>query len=92
MNIRKMSIQGDSLWIAQCFGLLSQTAKNRLSYPAELLFLNEDSELGLSAYLIKSEVKSLLTLPLLDIDRYFAFTLSRKVEVALPVAAPTLEK
>jgi hypothetical protein len=40
MKIHRFSIQGDSFWIGLCFALLTQVAKNRLSYPNELLFLN----------------------------------------------------
>lgn len=77
LAIHNFSIQGDSVWIGQCFLLICQAARNRLSYPPQLLFANEDALHGMSDTPIKP-LPTLLSFPLLALEPYFALTLPRQ--------------
>jgi hypothetical protein len=87
--IHRFSIQGDSLWIVQCFTLITQVARNRLSYPPDLLFANEDEPTCLSDRPAKPIISSLLSLPILNVNKYFSFTRPRKHEIL--VAPPPVQ-
>jgi hypothetical protein len=68
--------------------MICQVARNRLSYPPDLLFACEDEVIGLSDCPIKTRVQPLLSFPILALETYFSMTLPRQEVPRVAIVPP----
>lgn len=78
-TLHKFSIRGDNLWISQCYLMIVQICRNRLSYPTDLLFRTEDSKNNFSSVAVRGMAQLAVSKPILDLNKYFKFTQPRKM-------------